>query len=143
LERVFSLSRWHNTQADWEYKKNLQKSFHRDNGERKPRHWPTTSQPQSKADCFLIRLAEPFRRRTPAPRDQPRHKPRQSRTMARHGAFALLAGGNPRPHSSRTGFDRRTVPAQPHKSAQVFLLIIAQRCKIMLALRGKRLYLRG
>jgi hypothetical protein len=47
----------------------------------------------------------------------------------------------PRPHSSRTEFDFRTVPAHPHNPAQVFLPIIAQRCKIMLAIRGKHLYL--
>ena len=51
----------------------------------------------------------------------------------------------PRPHSSRTdsGFENyRTVPAQPHNPAQLFLPIIAQRCKKVLALRGKPLYIR-
>jgi hypothetical protein len=51
----------------------------------------------------------------------------------------------PRPHSSRTdsGLENsRTVPAQPHNPAQLFLPIIAQRCKKVLALRGKPLYIR-
>jgi hypothetical protein len=92
LERAFSFSRSHNTQAVWVCKKNLQKSFHRGDGERQP-HWPTTSQPQSKADCFLIVwTAIP-----PAPDDQTRHEPRQSRTVARYCAFAVLAGGKHAP----------------------------------------------
>ena len=49
---------------------------------------------------------------------QTRCKPRQSRTMARHGAFALLAGEPMRPHKSRTGNRPAQLPHNrtiPHK----------------------------
>jgi hypothetical protein len=36
--------------------------------------------------------------------------------------------------------NRRTLSAQPHKPAQVFLLIVAQRCNKTLAIRGKMSY---
>jgi hypothetical protein len=142
LEREFSFSRSHNTQAVWVCKKNLQKSFHWGDGERQL-HWPTTSLPQSKADYFLIcRRVMPPAARLPRPATKPATS-RANRAQWPATAHLQCWPGNMRPHSSRTGFDRRTVPAQPHKPAQVFLPIIAQRCKIMLALRGKRLYLRG
>jgi hypothetical protein len=51
---------------------------------------------------FLARPTSPTRW-TSAPRDQTSHKPRQSRTMARHSAFAMLAGEkNPAQFPHRT-----------------------------------------
>jgi hypothetical protein len=85
LEREFSLSRWHNTKAVFVCKKNLQKSFHRGDGEPQPR-WPTTSPPQSKADCFLIwpRLPERLAARAllasgAALNERPKPKSRQAK----------------------------------------------------------------
>ena len=53
---------------------------------------PTTVGTVSAETTDALRPGHAVRVELPALRDQTRHKPRQSRTMARHGAFAVLAG---------------------------------------------------
>jgi hypothetical protein len=85
-----------------------------------------------------------------APRNQTRHKPRQSRILARRCAFRLVSqwetdhdlptqsdtetGQIPRRHNDDTGKPGR------HTATRIFLPIVATRCKIVLAIRGKHLY---
>jgi hypothetical protein len=88
-----------------------------------------------------------------APGVQTRHKPRQSRTIARYRLFNRPAKNGTARHSEPTQFDTKTgqiqlrhtadtIPKRLHKATRIFLPIIAQSCKIKLAIRGERLYLR-
>ena len=60
--------------------------------------------------------------------------------------FSTAGGVDMRPHNPaqiHAGNSHRTIAAQSHNPAQVFLPIVATSCKTVLAIRGKRLYLRG
>ena len=108
----------------------------------------TVSLPETNADCFLI--ASHGNTHPPARLPRPTTKPATSRANRAQSPTAARFDGWPMDRCARTvpaqiqaGKRCRTVSAQPHNPAQVFLPIVATRCKIMLAIRGKRLYRAG
>jgi hypothetical protein len=100
---------------------------------------PKTADSNPRAPCVTRRSR--WRPHTTTKPATGRAKHTQSPAVARFKGWPGFDSARTDSAQIQAGKRYRTISAQPHNPAQLFLPIVAQRCKIMLAIRGERSYL--